>query len=157
MRRKDREISDLSKIHGIIRKCYCCRVGFNDCSEVYIVPLSFGFVEDKENGDTFYFHGAKEGRKVELIKKSNYVGFELDTNYKLNGGDFACDYSARFQSVIGNGVISIVTDENEKIKGLCAIMEQATGKKEWTFNSHMLQEVCVFKLVVQKISCKEHC
>lgn len=31
----------------------------------------------------FYFHGAKEGKKVELTKEQNIVGFELDTKHEL--------------------------------------------------------------------------
>ena len=59
-------------------------------------------------------HGAKEGRKIELIKKNPVVGFEMDTNYALHEGDLACGHSARFQSIIGNGVVSIVSEMNEK-------------------------------------------
>ena len=39
MRRKDREITDEAKIDEIISRCNCCRIGFNDSGEVYIVPL----------------------------------------------------------------------------------------------------------------------
>ena len=44
MRRKDREITDEAKIDEIISRCNCCRIGFNDSGEVYIVPLNFGYV-----------------------------------------------------------------------------------------------------------------
>lgn len=76
MRRNDREITDREKIREIIQKCYCCRLGFNDAGKVYIVPLSFGY---EEIGDrrVFYFHGATEGRKIELIRKTHYAAFEL--------------------------------------------------------------------------------
>lgn len=47
-------------------------------------------------------------------------------------------------------------DEEEKIEGLKAIMKHATGKTDWTFEQKMLNAVCVFKLVVEKISCKQN-
>ena len=78
MRRKEREVIDDVQIDGIIRKCKICRVGFYDNGEVYIVPLNFGFVHSG-NKRIFYFHGAKEGRKFELIRHKPEVGFELDT------------------------------------------------------------------------------
>ena len=82
MRRRDREITDNEKIKEIIKACDCCRLGLNDNGKVYIVPLNFGFTE--ENGNyTFYFHGARTGRKLDIIKQNNYVGFELDTNQKI--------------------------------------------------------------------------
>ncbi|MDE5820191.1 MAG: pyridoxamine 5'-phosphate oxidase family protein [Lachnospiraceae bacterium] len=155
MRRNDREVTDLMKIENIISRCTCCRIGFHDEGEVYIVPLSFGYAA---KGDTyiFYFHGAKEGRKIDLIKKNPVVGFEMDTNYALNEADLACGYSARFQSIIGSGVISIVSEIEEKKSGLSLIMEHHTGKQDWNFDEKKVNAVTVFKLEVTKMSCKEH-
>lgn len=155
MRRKDREITDPEKIEDIIKRCTCCRIGFNDDSEVYIVPLSFGY-ELKDAKYTFYFHGASEGRKIDLIQTRPEAGFEMDTNYALNEADIACGYSARFQSIIGNGTMSMVTGEDAKLYGLSLIMEHYTGKKEWEFDADMVKEAAVFKLEVSKMSCKEH-
>lgn len=155
MRRKDREITDFAKIQQIISDCNCCRIGFNDNGNVYIVPLNFGYLFENEK-HIFYFHSAKDGRKIELIKQNPYVGFELDTNYKLNTADIACAYSARFQSIIGDGEISFIENSDEKIKGLTEIMKHNTGKIEWTFSEEILKEVCVFKLIVKNLSCKEH-
>jgi putative nitroimidazole resistance protein len=155
MRRKDREVTDFIKIADIIDRCNCCRIGFNDNGCVYIVPLNFGY-EKKDNTFVFYFHGANKGRKIDLIHKNPNVGFEMDTNYKLNEGDIACEYSARFQSVIGNGVVEFVNDSAEKINGLNLIMKHNTGKGDWSFDEKMLSAVTVFKLNVTSISCKEH-
>ena len=155
MRRSDREITDPIKINDIITRCTCCRIGFNDDGEVYIVPLSFGF---ERTGDayTLYFHGAAEGRKLDLIQKNPQVGFEMDTNYALHQADTACSYSVRFQSIIGNGVLSIVTAPEEKAHGLSLIMKHATEKDGWDFSEKMLNAVAVFQLRVTQMSCKEH-
>ena len=158
MRRKDREVCDSSKIEEIIGRCGCCRIGFNDGGEVYIVPMSFGFAADGGRF-TFYFHGAKEGRKIDLIGKAPNVGFEMDTGaevYCHKDPEVACGYTARFQSVIGNGVVSMVSDAEEKIKGLSLIMEHNTGKRDWHFDAKMADSAAVFKLEVTKLSCKEH-
>ena len=80
----------------------------------------------------------------------------MDTNYALHEGDLACGYSARFQSIIGNGVVSIVSEMNEKILGLSLLMEHNTGKHNWDFDEKMVNAVTVFKLEVTKMSCKEH-
>lgn len=155
MRRKDREVTDPMKIKDIINRCTCCRIGFHDDGEVYIVPLSFGYAA-KGDSYTFYFHGAAEGRKIDLIKKAPDVGFEMDTNYGLNEADFACGYSARFQSIIGNGVVSIVLEPEEKKRGISLLMEHYTGKSSWSFDEEMMNTVMIFKLEVTKMSCKEH-
>lgn len=155
MRRKDREVTDPARISDVISRCACCRIGFCDDGEVYIVPLNFGYKE--ENGArVFYFHGAREGRKIDLIQKNPHVGFEMDTGYALHGADAACGWSARFQSVVGNGVVSMVSESAEKRLGLSLLMEHNTGKREWAFDEKALQAVSVFKLEVTKLSCKDH-
>ena len=155
MRRNDREIIDCKQIIEIIENCNCCRIGFYDGNEVYIVPLNFGY-EFKEDKLTLYFHGAKEGRKIDLITSAPSVGFEMDTNYKLNEGETACSHSARFDSVIGNGTISIITSISEKKFALDKLMLKATHKSAWNFTESMLNSVCVFKIEVTKLSCKSH-
>lgn len=155
MRRKDREVTDIDKINSIIDACQCCRLGFYDSGEIYIVPINFGHTY--ENGKhAFYFHGAKEGRKIDLIAKNHYAGFELDTNYKLNTGTKACEYSARFQSIIGSGDIEFIEHSDEKKEALNIIMKHNTGKDKWEYSDEMLNAVCIFKLEANKISCKEH-
>lgn len=155
MRRKDREITAPEKIDAIIASCQCCRLGFCDQGKAYIVPLSFGYT--KRGGKrVFYFHGAKEGRKIDLIRQTGCAGFEMDTHYKLNESEKACGYSARFRSVIGSGRVSIVETAEEKQEGLQVIMRHLTGEDHWTFDGKMLETVCVFKLEVEELSCKEH-
>lgn len=155
MRRKDREVTDPNKIQDIMERCTCCRIGFNDEGEVYIVPLNFGYVKNDDKY-TLYFHGAAAGRKYDLAQAKPYVGFEMDTNYLLHEADVACEFSARFQSIIGNGTFSLVKDPAEKLEGLQSIMFHTTGKKDWEFNPMMLKMVAVFKLEVSSLSCKEH-
>ena len=157
MRRKDREVLDEVKIDKFIRNCDCCRIGFYDKenNEVYIVPLNFGY-SNIDNKRVFYFHGAKEGRKIELISKTKKVSFEMDSNHELIIGKMACNYSERYQSVMGTGLISFVEDKDEKIAALNEIMFQSTGKKDWDFPEPMLNGVAVFMIEVTSLSCKEH-
>lgn len=152
MRRKDREITDNNRIAEFIDKEQILRIAFYDEGEIYIVPLNYGYSFDERY--TFYFHGARAGRKYELAKSSPSVGFEIDGNYTLLEGEVACDFSATFQSVVGTGVISLVEDKDEKIKGLDTIMKQTTSKSGWHYNKEMLEAVAVLRLDVTKLSCK---
>ncbi|WP_101774087.1 pyridoxamine 5'-phosphate oxidase family protein [Peptostreptococcus faecalis] len=155
MRRMDREVVSKERIRDVVENCNCCRLGFNDNGEIYIVPLNFGYKFDGE-GYTFYFHGAKEGRKIDLIKKCPNVGFEMDTNYELEKSDFPCAYSAKYQSIIGNGMVKIVEEHSEKVEGLKLIMKQNTKNYDWQFDEKMIKKIMVFKLEVNNLSCKEH-
>lgn len=152
MRRKDREIIDQNSILQFIAKEQILRIAFCDEGDIYIVPVNYGYIYDEQYA--FYFHGAKAGRKYELAKNKPTVGFEIDGNYTLLEGAEACDYSATFQSVIGMGKLSLVEDNAEKISGLNAIMKQTTSKAEWDYSDEMLDAVAVFRLDVEKLSCK---
>lgn len=155
MRRKDREITDSARIDEIIRGCTCCRLGFYEEGGVYILPLSFGY-ENREGQRTFYFHSAREGRKIALIAAGPRVGFELDRGYELVPGETACQYGARFQSVIGTGRVSFIEEEAERQAALQSLMRQCSGREDWPFTDAMLRSVCVYKLEVEQLSCKEH-
>lgn len=86
------------------------------------------------------------------------MGFELDTNHKIyfKNEDVACTYTSAFQSVIGNGRVTFIEDYEEKLKGLLELMKHNTEKSEWKFDERMINSVCVFKLEVEELSCKEH-
>lgn len=155
MRRKDREVTDINVIENIIKKAVCCRLGFNDNGEVYIVPLNFGYKKE-DNKFVFYFHSACKGRKIDIIKTEPYAGFELDCECKITEGETPCSYSAKYESIIGNGHISIVEKTEEKKEGLKLIMKHYTGRENWEFKDEMVEKVCVFKLAAHKMSCKVH-
>ncbi len=153
MRRSDREITDSKIIEEFIAGEQILRIAFYDDGDLYIVPVNYGYLcEDDQY--TFFFHGAKAGRKYELAKQNPTVGFEIDGNYKLQEGELACDYSVFFQSVIGAGRLSLVSEKTEKIHGLNLLMKQTTQKAEWTYSEEMLEAVAVFKLDVNKMACK---
>ena len=153
MRRSDREITDKRMIEEFIAGEQILRIAFYDDGDLYIVPVNYGYL-CKDDRYTFFFHGAKAGRKYELAKTNPTVGFEIDGKYRLMTGEEACDYSAHFQSVIGTGRLSLVSDKEEKIQGLNVLMKQTTQKAEWTYSVEMLAAVAVFRLDVDKMSCK---
>ncbi len=153
MRRNDREVKDKALIEQFIAKEQIIRIAFYDNGDLYIVPLNYGFIYENDKY-VFYFHGAKAGRKFELSKSSPMVGFEIDGEYELLQADVACKNSAKFQSVIGTGRLSIIEDYEEKIKGLNVLMNHISGKSEWDYSKDMVNAVAVFRLEVDKLSCK---
>ena len=153
MRRKDREITDLNEIIQIIDKAKFLHLGLFDGEYPYIVPLHYGYelVDDKL---VFYTHGAREGHKLDLIKSNPKVCVELECDVELvSGGDNPCKYGSAYASVIGRGLAEIVTDENEKIKGLTLLMKNQTGR-DFTFDSHMAAAVEVIRITVAEYTAK---
>ena len=155
MRRKDREVTDIAKIKEIMRNCNACRVGFADGDKVYIVPLSFGFTEN-DGKFVLYFHGNKVGRKMDLAEKLEYAGFEMDTSYEMVSADLPCNFTAMFQSVIGTGKVSTITEPSAKREALTIIMKQYSPRDDFEFLDKMVDATGIFKIEVEELSCKEH-
>lgn len=155
MRRKDREITSFIRMFEIMKECDCCRLGLVDDGEAYIVPMNFGF---DVSGDriALYFHCANEGRRMRLLPKQSSVTFEMDTKHRLITGEIGCDYSYLYQSIMGKGSVTQVSDPSGKIYALQKIMEHYTNQTRWTFDAKHLQNVAILKLSVDSWSCKEH-
>ena len=88
MRRQDREVLQPEQIDAIIESCDCLRLGLNAEDGAYIVPLNFAYVPGKPA--KFYFHSAKEGRKVDMIGQGAKAGFELDGAHRLGEAETGC-------------------------------------------------------------------
>ena len=155
MRRKEREVTDYNKMIEILKSCDCCRIGLVDDKGAYIVPMNFGY-EDNNGKLTLYFHGATEGKKINLINNQPEISFETDTKHELVTSDNACGHSYLYQSIMGRGLVKIVADREAKIKGLNQIMHHYTGKSDYEFDENVLERTAVIKLAVTEWSCKEH-
>ena len=152
LRRGDREIVGDAAVEAVIRRCACCRLGFRDGDQVYIVPLSFGY--QREGGrHTFYFHGARQGRKLRLIRESPRVGFELDTGGALIPGRDPCSVSMAYESVVGTGGVRLLESPEEKRRGLEEILRRY-GQAEAPLPEEALEKVSVFRLDVEELRCK---
>ena len=147
MRRKDRQITDTDTIKNILASADSCRIAFNDENCPYIVALNYGYTF--ENGHiTLYFHGAKEGRKADLINKNGKAAFFIDTRHRLVDDNIACKMTMEFMSIYGTGNICFINDESEKINALTLIVGKYTAFKDRSpvFSEDMIKNTTVFKL-----------
>ncbi|MGM9661972.1 MAG: pyridoxamine 5'-phosphate oxidase family protein [Oscillospiraceae bacterium] len=155
MRRNDRAVTDEAAIDAIIRDCDCCRLGFVDGEEAYVVPVNFACVQE-DGRRVFYIHGAQEGRKAELVRKNGRCCFELDTGHGVMTAEAACGYSFYYKSVIGQGNIAFVDDPVKKTEALNHIMARYSDRGDWSFPEAVLERTGVLRLEVTELSCKEN-
>ncbi|MCI8955416.1 MAG: pyridoxamine 5'-phosphate oxidase family protein [Eubacterium sp.] len=151
MRRSDREITDKKEMIEIIKKCDVCRIVLNDEDYPYIVPLNFG-MDIQDEGIVFYFHGATEGKKYDLIRKNNKATFEMDCSHQLVMDDKKMSCTMKYESIIGRGHIEIVSEE-EKMKGLEILMKQY-HQEDFQFGTAIVPNTNVFKLTVEEMTGK---
>lgn len=154
MRRQDRAVTDPEAIHAIVRDCRVFRLGLVDEGEPYIVPMNFGytFADDRF---ALYFHGAREGRKIDAMRAHPRVCFEMDTGHQLIEAEESARYSFAFASVIGYGTVEFLETPEAKREGLRHLMAHQTGRAEpFHFPDAALNATAVFRLPVDEISGK---
>ena len=153
MRRKDREVTEIDDILRIVDSAKILHLSLFDGEYPYIVPLHYGY-EYSGNTLAFYMHGAKEGRKLDLIRNNPHVCIELECDVELvSGGENPCKYGSAYASVIGRGIAEIVEDDQEKVKALELLMKNQTGRT-FGIDSRMAASVAVLKVSLSGFTAK---
>ncbi len=145
MRRKDKEIKDKKEIESIINRCDICRIALCDNNSPYIVPVCFGYSENY-----LYFHSAREGKKIDIIKKNNNVCFEFDIYDGPIESESPCNWDMKYYSVIGSGEAFFIDDFQEKTKALYIITEHYSGNSS-EFQKDSVDNVTVIKVEIKNI------
>ncbi len=149
MRRNERQINDREEIDRIISDCQVCRLGLSDGLEPYIVPLCFGY-----DGKALYFHGAPEGRKMDLLRKNGRVSFEFDVVRKIARDETACRWSMAYESVMGTGSVVFLESPADKREALAVLMAQYSDEA-YSFPDPSVEAICVFKVHIDTICGKQ--
>ena len=150
--RREREITDPAKILEILDKGMIVHVAMVDGDEPYVVPMNYGYT--MEDGKlTLYLHGARWGRKLDVMRANPKVFFSIECDVQPFEGDIACRYGTAYASIMGRGMAEITEDVEEKKKGLSVIMKTQTGK-DFTFDDKMVSIVSVIKIDVSGYTAK---
>lgn len=159
MRRKDREVSDFSQIQQLVKNCHVIRIALFDEEYPYIVPVNFGNIWEGEQLK-LYVHGARQGKKINLINANSAVAIEMDDKHELiETGDVAEDYSYAYQSLIGFGHAQIITDLKQKTRALNALMEHETGRSLPDFNpipERIIKATSIIEIILDRYTMKAH-
>ncbi len=145
MRRKDREVTLHQEIENIICQCRLCHLAMVDNGLPYVVPLNFGYFLSEEML-TLYFHSAKTGRKIDVLRRNPQVCFEMTDAGELGEFENPCNAGYYYQSVIGNGKAEFIDDVFEKCRALTLLMKHQSGR-DISFTPEQAETVLVFKVV----------
>ncbi len=146
MRRKEKEITDRTKIEAILKRGKMCRVAFFDEEFPYMVPLSFGF-----DGKAIWFHGFNGGKKMECLRKNPKVCFEVEEDVEIVENPDPCEWSVKYRSVVGFGTASVIEDPTEKRTGLNIIVNQFAGH-EIPFPDQAMAAVAVVRIDISSMT-----
>lgn len=156
-----RQQTDPVEINRILMANHIIRIAFMDEDEgfPYIVPINYGYEYDLEKGTlVFYAHCAKEGRKLNLLKKNNRVGFEIDAMWGLHQTALACQWGMNFDSIVGEGFISVIPDEDDDAKrhGLDMIMNKHGRFHDLNYAPESYRRTTMLKLEVTYFTVKQY-
>ena len=152
MTRREREVTDINKILEILDKAKVLHLGLVDGDEAYVVPMNYGYTYENDKL-TLYLHGARRGRKLDLIRQNPKVFFEMDCDIVPFEGDVACKYGITYSSIMGRGLAEIVEGPEEKMKALSVLMKTQTGK-DFEFNEKLVSVVAVIRIDVSEFTAK---
>ena len=148
MRRKEQEITDRAAIESIIARSTVCRLALSEDDQPYIVPLCFGYEDN-----VLYFHTAREGKKMDTLKKNNRVCFEVDCDHELVTGETACKWSMKYRSVVGFGKASLVDDPESKRKAVDIVMQHYGGRPS-DYSTTIMDKMLVIKVEIENMTGK---
>ena len=152
MTRRERQVTDETKIRHILDTAKVLRLGLAVDNEPYVVPMNYGYV--MENGTlTLYLHSALRGKKLDMIRQNPRVFFEMDCDLIPFEGDVACKYGLSYSSIMGRGEAHILEDVAEKQKALSQLMKTQTDL-DFSFAEKMAGVVAIIRIDVQEFTAK---
>ena len=151
MRRKDREIVDQTAIRAVMEEAQVCRIGLSDNGMPYVIPMNFGL-----GINCLYVHCAKEGRKIDVIRKNNRVCFEMDILHEVRREALRCGCSTRFDSIIGFGRAVIVEEPCEKRLALDRIMEHYGAEGPFPYAEEYFAKTAIIRIDIESMTFKHH-
>ena len=150
MRRKEREITDRKEIDQIISLGKVMHLALSDNNLPFLIPVLYAY-----DGTSLYFHSAKAGTKIDILKRNNNVCFEISVDNGIVESDMACDFEAKHRTVIGFGKAQFLESEDDKIAVLDRIVSQFTDKK-FEYPKGNLHATAVIRIDIESIKGKKH-
>ncbi len=148
MRRREKEITDPAELRRILGAARVLRLARCDGDRPYLVPLSFAL-----DGDDLVLHSAREGRKLDVLRRNPAVCFEVEEGVALRPAATACETGFDFRTVIGSGEVELVDDPEER-RRLLALFGPRYGIRDDTLPDHELARTCVLRVRVRELTGK---
>lgn len=150
LRRKDREITDRATIDAITHEGKVLYLSLADDNIPFVVPVFYAY-----DGTSLYFHSARVGTKIRMLKKNNLVCFAISLDQGIVASETACDFEARHRTVIGTGRAFFLDNEAEKVAALDRIVARFTQQK-FDYPRTNLAATAVVRIEIDSIKGKCH-
>jgi uncharacterized protein len=99
-------------------------------------------------------HCAVEGRKLRCLRNDPRICVEVARLIEVASSAAACGWNCRYESVIGFGTASVVTDDRDRSQALQAIMAKYSGRVDWQFPAATMARTVVVRLRLDTLTGK---
>ena len=147
LRRKEKQLSKEETYNILENNTYGVLGTVGEDRYPYTVPMNYVIMDGK-----IYFHGAKQGHKIDNINYNNKASFCVVSESEVIESKFTSEY----KSVIVFGKISIV-DGKEKKDSLIELVEKYSPEyrdKGIKYIEEAIDKVQVFKLDIERMTGK---
>ncbi|MCB4762133.1 MAG: pyridoxamine 5'-phosphate oxidase family protein, partial [Sulfurovum sp.] len=154
------KIEDKNIINSVFDKAEYGTLALSYNDEPYAVAVNFVRI-----GESIYFHGALNNKKMKILAKNPKVSFSVVESYSIIDSYFsshdglACPATHFFKSVSIDGVAEVIENQEEKALMFEAMMKKlqpSGGYKSFSDEAYnkALKTTAVVKIVPSTISCK---
>jgi len=140
-------ITEKKDILDIVNRSQWCHLAMVDQNNLpYVIPMNFGFRDD-----VIYMHGARNGKKISILKQNPRVciNFSLDHLLRYQDENVACSWSMKYRSILAYGEVEFMDDPDQKIEAMQVIMSHY-AKQTFKFNPPSIREVMVWRVKIDR-------
>lgn len=160
MRNKLQEITDQSMVKSFLSKNRYFVLAIQDGDQPYAVPLNYGFTLDDSGALTVYFHTASGGRLYEIIHREGCENIKVAIAIAEMKGivtslEFVCQWNVDYKSILGQGLLSKLTTDEDREKALRVIMDGFGAEPGYKFEpANMFKAAAVYEIKLQEYQMK---
>lgn len=119
IRMQKRASIDENQIKLFLEDAQTAFLGLVDQHIPYVIPLNYIFKDG-----SFYFHGANEGRKIDILATNPHACITICESYGTMVDPIPAKTDTAYMSVIANGLVETVTDINEATAAMQAMLDK---------------------------------
>jgi len=153
MRKKEREITDRSKLLEVLIRGRFATIALCRGDEPYVVTLNYGYDQEK---NCLYFHSAQQGLKMDFLAANQQVCATVVED--LGYADGQCTH--KYRSIVLWGEMQLISDLEEKKPGMSILIRHQESHPQRTEEKLQSMEaynrVAVLRLDISEITGKEN-
>ncbi len=148
MRRHKHGVFEWTQVEEMLRRGTVCHLAVNDNGYPYVVPMNYGYADG-----CLYLHSALEGKRIDCLERDSRASFSVVLHSGLRTGPKACDFTTRYESVLGRGRVDILRDPESIRSGLDALMA-AYPACDLDYQEEYMGRIYVLRLRIEEMTGK---